>query len=496
MTVPNSNPGLGNPSTNGQRIIVDPPSQPDDNAQRFISALFTEPAGRTLLFHRDEYYIWMGTHWVQQDINAVKATVAEFFRHASYWKNTANGPVLEEFNPSLNKNRDIIGSIQDHTYVANADPPSWLTFDLKTGDKTISTRDIIPLRNGLFDVQSRTLQPHTPFFFNLYACEYDYDDDAPQPLEWLAFIESLFGNDLERVHLLQEWLGYILTPDSSLQKMLALIGLPGAGKGTIIRVIRELMGGSSVGTTSIPSLSESHSLENLAERRAIIINDAQSTGRNPEIALEIIANITGEDEVRINPKNKKAYYTTSKARIMMAANRVPNLPDRDAALQRRMLVLKLTKTFKDNPDPDLKDKLSAELSGIFNWAMEGLTRLRARGRFIQPELGKAELELLASGAAPEQEFVKECCVISDEGRVAKDDIFAAWDVWCKRNGHKGRSKNTFLRALYAGYPNLDGRQKTSLHDSRGPQRAAIYGIELTEEASKQYLPPVMPEWMR
>ena len=36
--------------------------------------------------------------------------------------------------------------------------------------------------------------------------------------------------------LLQDWMGYTLTPDTSLQKILLCLGPPRSGKGTVYRI--------------------------------------------------------------------------------------------------------------------------------------------------------------------------------------------------------------------------------------------------------------------
>lgn len=485
----NPTPTTAASSTNGRVVRCDPPAQPVDNAQRFIDAVFSTLDGRrTLIFHRDDFYRWHDTHWARVEQGTVRAILTEFFHHAAYWKTSATGALtLEPFNPTHAKNRDLLSALQDLTHLAGTDLPSWLSDDLKIADRSISASTIVPLRNGLFDVATRTLYAPTTRFFNLHACDYDYDAYAPSLIEWPSFVMSMFGDDLERIHLLQEWMGYLLTTDTSRQKMLAFIGLPGSGKGTLLRVITHLLGADTVGSIGIAGLGEPHGLEHIVDKRLVTLTDVQSVGRNADVAVERLAAISGQDKISVNPKNKRQYDTFASCRFMMAANRVPNLPDRDGALQRRLLVLKFTRSFADRPDDRLLDRLLTELPAIFNWALEGLDRLRARGRFVQPEVGKEELQLLASGAAPEHEFAIECCVAGPDRLEAKDDLFEAWETWRRKNGYAMRSRSTFLRALYSAYPHLDGRQRTSNDDVRGARRVAISGLQLTEDAKTRYL---------
>jgi phage/plasmid-associated DNA primase len=65
----------------------------------------------------------------------------------------------------------------------------------------------------------------------------------------------------------------------------------------------------------------------------------------------------------------------------------------------------------------LVDKLTAELPGIFNWAIEGLRRLRCRGRFTDPALCREALETYRTESNPARAFLQECVVAKPDGVV-------------------------------------------------------------------------------
>ena len=57
----------------------------------------------------------------------------------------------------------------------------------------------------------------------------------------------MWPNDSESVELLQEYIGYILSGRTDMQKMLLLIGPTRSGKGTIARMLAQLIGRGHVG---------------------------------------------------------------------------------------------------------------------------------------------------------------------------------------------------------------------------------------------------------
>ena len=79
----------------------------------------------------------------------------------------------------------------------------------------------VPCRNGLLDLTTGELKPSTPALFAIHGVECDYDPNAecPDTQKYVASLEL----DEKSIRLLQEWLGYVLTPDDRQQKGLALL---------------------------------------------------------------------------------------------------------------------------------------------------------------------------------------------------------------------------------------------------------------------------------
>src|SRR5262249_7835585 len=99
-------------------------------------------------------------------------------------------------------------------------------------------------------------------------------------------------------------------------------------------------------------------------------------------------------------------------------------------------------------------RLMKERAGIFLWAVEGLKRLRARGRFVQPESGQDELSSLIELASPVTAFVQDQCRLGKELTVAKRTLYEQWRRWCSNNGHEPGSVATFGRNFHAAFPEI------------------------------------------
>ena len=137
---------------------------------------------------------------------------------------------------------------------------------------------------------------------------------------------------------------------------------------------------------------------------------------------------------------------------MIYSNEVLQLTENSNALTGRMIVLSMTKSFYGKEDTELSAKLRKELSGIFNWAMEGLRRRVARGgQFVQPRSGADLLETIEEISNPIGTFFDETMELDPDETIDTDDVFAVFKKWALDNGvHPGTGlafKRKFLAAV-------------------------------------------------
>lgn len=318
--------------------------------------------------------------------------------------------------------------------------------------------DYLVLRNGVVHLPTRKLLPANPRLFTTRALPLvDFDPEAGAPQAFLSFLRELWPDDPEAIALLQEWLGLVaLTSDTRHQKALLLIGPRRSGKGTLLRVLRELAGAANVCSPTFASLGSHFGLESLIGKRVAMITDARLSGRADVAAIaEAILRVTGEDFVTVPRKHRTDWTGRLPVRFIIATNELPALADASAALSSRFLILRMTRSFYGCEDHGLTDRLLAELPAILLWAMDGLDRLRARGRFVQPASGQELVGELENIASPITMFVRECCVVSPAARVETQALFSRWREWCHDAGrdHPGTAQN-FGRQLRAALPEV------------------------------------------
>ena len=144
--------------------------------------------------------------------------------------------------------------------------------------------------NGIYSFATGELMEMTPNYFATGVPAWEFDANAECP-NWLKFLADVLHESFHPT--LQEWFGYTLTPDTSLEKMAFLIGASRGGKGTIKNVLEQLTGEAHRGSITLNDLAGDFGLEAMIDKKLIIIpdaSDAETSKRNT--AIERIKSIS------------------------------------------------------------------------------------------------------------------------------------------------------------------------------------------------------------
>jgi len=427
-----------------------------------------------LRFWRDGFVWWMGGRYVELKSSEIRAKLILCLNRC-YSKLTTG----------------IVGNVLDQLKAQalldfSTDPPCWLA--TVPGCEGWNPRDVLAMQNGLIHLPSlaagvRRVEPATPLFFSPVALDFRFSPNPSPPATWLKFLAELWPDDSASVEALQEWFGYCLTPDTRQQKILMLVGPRRCGKGTIARVLQAVIGQANIAGPTLASLGTNFGLQPLLGKTLAIISDARMSGRTDQaVVVERLLSISGEDSLTVDRKHMPAVTGKLLTRLMVLTNELPRLSDSSGALSGRMVILRLFQSFFGREDKDLTDKLLAELPGILWWAIEGWSRLRQRGRFVQPESG-SELRLqMENIASPVGDFIRERCMEDPGFWVPSESLYGAWVRWCETKNYKPTSEPVFGRDLQAAVPSVIRGQKRREDGSR----YYIYkGIELDVNSAPQ-----------
>jgi putative DNA primase/helicase len=244
---------------------------------------------------------WRGNRYTQVEEGAVKQRLQPWLHKAlRYVVDRQTGePELTDFESNPSTIGAALESVRALTHLsADITPAAWLA----GADGRPDPRELLPFPSGTLHVPTRQVLAPTPALFNVNAIDFDYDPQAEPPERWIRFLEQLWGDDMESVHALQEWMGYCLVADTSQHKILLMVGPKRSGKGTIGRVMGRLVGQGNVAGPTTSTLAEQFGMQELIGKSLAILSDARFTGDEVPKAMERMLCISGEDPLTISRK--------------------------------------------------------------------------------------------------------------------------------------------------------------------------------------------------
>ena len=193
--------------------------------------------------------------------------------------------------------------------------------------------DFIPLENGLFEVHTKTLHPHSPQYYYFSHIPRRYIPGG-KSIEFKRFLETVFTGDPEKekkIIQIYEVIAWTLTPGYIPQGSATFIGSGGEGKSIVISVIRSILGKDNVSSVSVQEIeNDKFKRPELQGRFANITSEAGGI-----IKSEIFKRATDYSDITADRKNGGNFTFNSRAKWIMATNKLPETADNLRAFYRR-----------------------------------------------------------------------------------------------------------------------------------------------------------------
>lgn len=305
-----------------------------------------------------------------------------------------------------------------------------------------SSRELINLENGMYDIEKHELYEHDLEYYSSVQLPYAYDEEAECP-RFEQFLEEVFEGDEERIAKAVEWLGYCMTVETKAQVSLILFGNGQNGKGVFTDVMKALVGKDNISYVPLLDLGSDFNRVHLYNKMVNMAgeNEVGKNGFNSQYFKTII----GEDTITAAYKGIDGFAFKPFCKLVLTFNNLPFTVDKSEGYFRRLDFLPFTRHFKDSEkDVNLRHDLMNEIPGIFNLAMTGLARLQANNfKFTK---SKASDELLAEykeELSPMMQFFNEKITPDESGeRVGNMSVYEAYIQWLKDNGYKSHTNLT------------------------------------------------------
>jgi len=331
---------------------------------------------------------------------------------------------------------------------------------------------VVNCNNGELWIRSdgtTKLRKHRPESYLLQVLNVEYSPGAECPL-FDKSIRSTFSNfddGEDIVRHFEEFMGYVLHPDKRPAHWWLFKGPGGDGKSTLMKILSAILG-DAVLPESIEKFKggiggDNHASANLPGKLLIYDDDLNKNTILPDGTLK---QLSEDGELTANPKGYPAFKFRKVCTVTMLSNGFPKTRDLTRGFRRRAMVIPFDKAFHEKGGiEDLPDQIiKKELAGVLNRALQGLQRLRERGKFREPESCRMAKAVLISESNTVALFLNERVTLTKDNKdiVMLTDLYVVYNEWCLQYGiNKVDTKQQFrgiLQDLDIYYGKLSGNK--------------------------------------
>ena len=285
--------------------------------------------------------------------------------------------------------------------------------------------------------------------------------EAPKQNLWQELVQEWVDPDTEE--WLASWIGYLMVPDTSWQKILVMLG-PGAnGKSLFLSAVRQLLGERVVAAVPLDELGRGFSAHYLERALANLVDDLDLKYIERTGAIKTL--VAGEP-LRAEIKFGPVYWFRPVTRLVSATNQMPQVSDNTHGWLRRLDIVPFDRRFK--ADPVAHRKLlyridqAAQKGHVGYWALRGYLDVLSRGHREAPRTVEEAFTAYSMEADSVRAFVSDAINLDPSftaAGISAKGMYAFYAHWAREQGLHPVSRLNFNRRMEAlGFKRTTGKR--------------------------------------
>ena len=309
--------------------------------------------------------------------------------------------------------------------------------------------ELIACQNGMLKPQDMSLVPFGPQYRRRNKLGVAYNPEASCPTFLGTLMEpAMSAGDLD---LIQRWCGLALIGVNVSQVMLVLTGTAGGGKGTFMRVLKGIIGKGNVGSLRTNHLTSRFEIGRLMGSTLLYGADVKPDFLNCEGA-SVLKSLTGGDPMvgELKGSNERPEITAQFNVVVTSNSRLTVRLEGDAAAwQRRLRIINYQNPPTGHVISNLSERiLQDEGSGVLNWMLEGLKRLRQNDwRLDVTSEQQRRVDDLLLGSEAHEVFAREMLVRDQHSSLGVQDAHEQYSRYCESRGWLALPLNQFSEQI-------------------------------------------------
>ena len=311
---------------------------------------------------------------------------------------------------------------------------------------------MINFQNGLLDINTLELLPHTP----------DYKTVTQYPVAWNP-VDPKFSNcdknkvcqlllelvNDNSVFTLMEAIGSIFhNASTDMQTGFILTGAGSNGKSTLLKIIEKIVGKENICNTNWGDFeSKPYSAHSLVGKSLALNEDFTNSSKLGGVVKHAVTGGT------INARQiyEKAFDFTPQATWIMACNDLPSSSDTSYGFYRRWIIISFPKRFEKNQQKG--NQVIRECTGtsekesFVSLCVQAYRDAWKRGSYTEPDCHKENMEMYKSVSSPILAWISENTEQDDNSIENRTAFFENYLRWCEDNNQKPLSAQRFYAEL-------------------------------------------------
>lgn len=320
----------------------------------------------------------------------------------------------------------------------------------------------IPLRNGIYDIETDILLPHDPKYYFTYQFPIDYNPNC-MPIKTELFLNQIL-NPIQKI-IIEEWMGYYFLRNYSFKKAIIFVGEGDTGKTTLLEVINNLLGVENISAISLNKMSsDKFSAAHLFQKHGNIVDELSIKDITDTGSFKMA---TGGGSIMGEFKFGNQFSFKNFSKFTFACNKIPDVKDNDdIAYFNRWMVIRFENII-ENKIPNFINTLikEEEKSGLFNLAIKGLKRLLEKQQFTYNNTAiETKNEMMRSGSSIAT-FVSDILERKDGCEMTKDQMYDAYTLYCKEVNQSTQTKDMLGKKITRFAPYMSDGLITIIKDN-------------------------------
>ena len=416
--------------------------QDDISMARLFADVFKDVARYNI--NAKSWYTYDGIRW-KKDIGGMKIetnakTIARVLAHYAADQEDHSYSQYVSKIQERRKRTSMIEDSRDFYYVESA------SFD--------ADPYLFNCQNCIIDLRTHEALEHDPKYLISKVSNVTYDPSATSP-DFEKFLNEIMCGDIEKAEYLQRIGGYALVGENTQEECYMCYGATTRnGKSTFLDTLEHLFGdyAASIAPESLAqkdrnSRNASSDIARLDGVRFLHCGEPQ---KKMKFDVALLKSLLGRDVITARNLYELEFQFTPIFTLFFNSNYLPVVTDDTLFSSGRIKVIPFDRHFEDREqDRQLKNRLKRKdnISGIFNWLLQGLSKYQDDGEIIAPP------EVVVRATADYREksdkiksFMKDCLRPSGEAVTAKV-LYDVFSSWCHENGYGVENKGNFLDEL-------------------------------------------------